>query len=500
MLNSTVLQSMTCDLAMRGLPGYKALSCALALTLCGCLGNTGSPAPAPSGVQAWPGDGVISITWQDNPTIDYWIFYAQDPELTTVNWYNLLNANDVEDTTSPTIICGLINNPDPQYYYPAYFFTLNARTGTAPGGIGSQLVSAAPRPAGGSATNGQQGSAEPAAPWISGASIPANIAGMGYASITSCGYAGRPPWGMYVAVGPGSAIYSGLLTPNVAGPLTTEEGNQAIVWLPGNVPPGFNANLTSVAGYAASGNDPAAPSLNFVAVGKQGAVMRSADGYNWQVVSGIPTTQNLNAVTATGSGFIAVGDNGTILTSGNGLAWTLYNNTYATVPQNNLNAIHCIGFSCVAVGDSGTTLWSSNGGLTWTYFPYGNNNWNGIAYGNADFNADALVTFAQGVSTTTVQNAYISTWVVTDALGNFAYARATGAWASTNVAIAPSIVAIDYTTRFVALDAAGNAYASENGLNWQAVGSSGVTNPIGMVSNGVGFVTVGNNGATASSF
>lgn len=461
-----------------------------ALALCGCLGNSGSPAPAPTGVRTFSGDGAISITWNDDPSVEYWIFYAQDPTLTTLNWSTLLSGGAMVNTSSPAILCNQVNNPYPTSLFPQIFFTIDGRTGSSPGGAGSPLVGASPRAAGGPS---------PLSPWVAGQSIPSTLTGIGYGSITPCGFSGRPPSGIYVAVGPSGAVYWTLLAPTVAGPLVPSQGNNAMTWSPANVPVGFSQDLVAVAANSGAPN-PAAPALVFVAVGKSGTILRSTDGQNWAQVPNVPTTNNLNAVSATGLNFIAVGDGGVVLTSPDGLNWT-QSLAAAAASTNTLNAIHCAGGNCVAVGASGTTLWTGTSGTSWTLFTQGTNNWTAIAYGNDDANADPpVVDQTGGVLTINRQDQYINTWVVVDAQGNYAYATSTGVWTAGNGPIASSIVAIDYTTRFLALDGAGNAYASETATSWTPVGSIGLSSPTAMRSNGQGFVALDSSGANASSF
>ncbi len=460
-----------------------------ALLLCSCLGNSGSSSPPASSVQVYAGDGSMSVSWNADPTVDYWVFHAQDPTLSTTNWSNLLNAGVLVNVGSPTIVCGQINNPTPTAFFPATYFTINGRTGSAPGGAGSALVSTTPRPAGGSDVG-----------WVPGSSIPAPLTALGYASTTPCGYFGRPASGVYVAVGPGGGVYYSVLTPNVAGPLSLSQGNSTMVWTRANTPPGFSQDLLAAAAFSfgTTAYNPGAASFLFVAVGKGGSILRSTDGVNWQQVNGVPTTSNLNSVAVSGSIFVAVGDGGVVLTSGDGLNWTL--NTFAAaVSTNTLNEIHCVGATCVAVGTNGTTLWTGNSGGNWTAYPYGTNSWTHIAYGNNNVNADALVSIPGGVLTITAANAAINTWVVVDGNGNYAYANTVGGWVGGS-AIAPSIVAIDYTSRFIALDASGNTYASENGIAWQPVGSSGLTDAVAMLANGSGYVAIGSSGDNASSF
>jgi len=463
------------------------------LGLCGCLGNSGSPASAPQDVRAYAGDASVSVTWPMDPAVSYWVFHAQSPLLSTAgNWSILLNAGVLVGVSAPATLCGQINNPSPDTLFPATYFSINGRTGSAPGGAGSTLVSAAPRPAGG-----------PDAPWITGATIPATVSAIGYGVVTGCGYSGRPASGIYVAVGPAGTIYNATVAPTVAGPLSPSQGNDPISWAPSSAPVGLSEDLLGVAAYSYvnAANNPGVASVVFVAVGKGGTVIRSTDGVNWQQVSGIPTSVNLNAVAVSGSTFIAVGDSGVVITSGDSLNWAL-NASATTASTNTLNAIHCASSTCVAVGANGTTLWTGDGGATWAVYPVGTNNWTGIAYGNSNNNADALVTEANNTLTVTAGNQLINTWVVVDGNGNYAFASSAGSWIRGSTAIASTIVAIDYTTRFVALDGAGNAYASETGTNWGSspVGSSNLTDAIAMSSNGSGFVAIGSSGSNASSF
>lgn len=488
MINSTV-----CGRPPRALEAivtrrFATLLTITTLALCGCLGNSGSPTPPPTGVRAYSGDGDISITWNDDPSIQYWVFFAQDPTITTLNWDSLLSAGALTNTASPAILCNQINNPSPTPLFPQFFFTVNGRTGGAPGGAGSPLVSAAPRAAGG-----------PLSPWIVGSSIPAAMTALGYGSVTPCGFGGRPPSGIYVAVGPAGAIYSASIAPTVAGPLVASEGNETMTWTQGHVPPGFSQDLASVAAYAGVAN-PAAPILTFVAVGKSGTILRSTDGQSWEQVSRVPTSSNLNAIAWGGSNFVAVGDGGVVLTSPDGLTWSLSQQA-TSASSSTLNAIRCVGASCVAVGTSGATMWTTNGGNDWTLYTHGANNWTSITYGSNDANADPPVVNQIG-GTLTINRAAqaINTWVVADAQGNYAYTTTAGSWADGSTPIASSVVAMEYTTRFLALDAAGNAYASETGVTWTPVGWSGISSPTAMRSNGQGFVALDASGANVSSF
>ncbi len=510
------------------------------LALCGCLGNTGSPQSPPTSVRAYGGDAMISVTWSGSAATSYWLFYAQDPTLSTNNWVNgLLNAGIALNPSSPWLLCNQVNNPNPTTQFPAMYFTMDGRTGTAPGGTGSAVVSSVARPAGGP----YPGSG---APWTPGGGIgvtSGSLYGLGYVPVTTCGSTGAggfPPAGLFVAVGSGGMIYTALLQPDVAGPLTADQGNMPLSWTPANLPPGFQSDLYAAAGNS-SGANTATPGYSVVAVGAGGAILQSSDGINWtQVPSG--TTANLRGVsvysvdTATPV-FVVVGDQGTILTSTDGIHW----GAQISGTTNNLRAVQCDTPSntCVAVGDGGTILMSIASPFSqWGRVPETaskTNNWIAVAYGNDDANSDAI-TLQLGAGTPTnaaalssfyggfsplgytyssnptqvginTTNETIQTWVAVDAQGNTAYLSNAGtnqAWAFGSIPVTggASIVGIGYTTRFLALDSGGNAYANETGVgtNWTSTGYAGVANPVALQSSGDGFVALNGSGSNVASY
>jgi hypothetical protein len=478
------------------------------LALCGCLGNSGSPTAPPANVQTYAGDAMFSITWDDDPLVVYWLFYAQNPTVTPFDLDNnnnpLLNFGYLVPVTSPAIVCNnilhtIINlSVSGDAGFPPYYVTINGRTGTAPGGTGSAPVAAVPRPA-----------ASTGAPWVAGSPIPATIRGLGYIPLTSCGYSGVPPQGIFFAVGPAGAIYSSTLAQTVAGPLTNP-GNAPMTWLPGNLPIGFQGNFNAVAGRAGSFNNPGNPNLLVVAVGDDGVIVRSIDGINWQQSNAVPPIEglqvgNLHDIAFTGANFIAVGDNGVVITSSDGMNWIQSVAAAAANPNRNaLRAIRCAGGTCMAVGDNGTTVQTTTGGAAWNLLQFGTNNWTHIAYGNTNANSDAV--YVNGGFA--LSNQPINTWVVADNSGDYGYfAPFTGGnWVAGSSIIAPGIVAVDYSTNFVALDSGGNAWISERGTtgSWATYSSaqlyaSGGT-AVGLRSTGQGFVAVGTTGANAASF
>ena len=79
-------------------------------------------------------------------------------------------------------------------------------------------------------------------------------------------------------------------------------------------------------------------------------------------------TANLNGVGANGDIFVAVGDNGAILRSNNGEVWT---GVTTTSISTKLNHVHYGNGQWIAVGAAGTVIRSSDQGLTWSVVSFG---------------------------------------------------------------------------------------------------------------------------------
>ena len=307
------------------------------LTACGGGGDKASPPPQ---VTAIPGDTQVTLTWDAEQGVDYWIFLAPDPSISTQNFVSVPGARVIRNTTSPFVVSGLTNGT-------TYYFTINGRRDNGPGGSGSPLVAATPRAAGGTWTVG--------AP-LTSANLNAVTFGLN---------AG------FVTVGAGGQIFSSFNTATWTAQTS-----------------GVTTDLNGVANVNGV----------YVAVGNGGVTLRSADAVTWtSVVAG---TQNLYGIVQTGTAYVAVGAAGTIITSGDATAWTLRNSgtaadlrggafgngTYVVVGDNgtvltstdlvtwtrqssgtsaNLRAVTYGGGRFVAVGDQGTIITSTDA-INWT--------------------------------------------------------------------------------------------------------------------------------------
>lgn len=441
----------------------------VAAALSACLGNSGSSQPPPTGVTAIVGDGVVGLTWAPVFNVSYLAFGSTSPNLNTDNFatigFPLVNASPW--SRPPALLCNATNGI-------TYYFTVNARTGTAPGGPGSPVVSSTGRSAGGPGS------------WTLGLPMGVGINGIGYGTITLC-QPNALPNGVFVAVGPSGAIFSSI---------------DAQHWT-SRKPPCCSTDLYGVVAYTANVLNPANPGLLFVAVGADGEVLRSADGFNWsQGVAPNTTQPTLRAIGLAGTTFVAVGDNGRIQTSPDGITWTVQQSN-TTV---NFHGITCVGTTCIAVGDAGVVDLTFNGGGTWTSQTLGGgvNNLRAVAYGNNDNNETANGVIGQGGSGPT----QINTWVIVGDAGTayqtntLSSSATTNQWNPVPIKGAGNLVTISYTTHFLAIDATGNAFNSQLATadSWSAALPTGIADPVHMTTNGIGYALVGSGGDNVTAF
>jgi hypothetical protein len=366
------------------------------LTGCGVAGN---PAAPPAAVVATEGDSSVVVSFPMEPNVEYWLFYAPTSNLTSTNFNTVLGGKVITAAVSPQLVIGLPNGT-------TYYFTINGRTDKGPGGAGTPLVSATPRPAGNV--------------WNLGPSLVAtDLLGAAYGAVfVVVGAKGAMfstpdgvTWttinpvvpgdlnavfygiGRYIAVGAGgvalqsadaitwTAVSSGTVNSLNAGAsngsiyLAAGAGGTFTVSSDGQTWEVRNAGTSSDLYGVAFGNG------TWVVVGANGTIVTSTDTSNWTTAAS-QTSATLKAVTyssATAT-FVAVGAGGAVVTSPDGVNWT------ARAPLSSAT-LTGVGFSSqfAAVGDNGR-IFTSADGVTWQPAPSGTPaNLNTVAFGNLRF-------------------------------------------------------------------------------------------------------------------
>ena len=287
------------------------------LALSGCQGRTDPPSDAPTGVTATPGDGLVVISWDVLPDLTYWIFFQAGSSVAVAQPESIV----IRHAISPRPVAGLLNGTQ-------YAFAMNATHNDSAAGPSSPPVVATPRLAGDTWTLGT-----PLAPPPAG-TLPQNLKAM--ASNGS----------RFVVVGDAATIFAGDFSyTNVDPPGMT-------AWTPPTVPPpGITANFSAVVF-----------SSIYVALGSDGSVASSTDGFTWTANAKIPAAGGMNGIAfgfvggVTGT-YVAVGDGGQIFTSADLVTWT-----QVVVPglTSDLKSAALVANNYVVTGSGGTLLTSSN--------------------------------------------------------------------------------------------------------------------------------------------
>ena len=240
--------------------------------LAGC-GGKGSSANAPTGgITVTPGDTQVTITWQQDAGVEYWLWYAPGSTINPSD-SNTPGIRYHINIGSPYVVTGLTNGTQ-------YAFALNGRINGGKGGDYAYGTTT-PRLAG--------------TTWTAVTNLTADMRGLAYGTTSTVTTA------TYVAAGTAGAAFS------------STDGH---TW----------TALTNPAG-SANVNAMTVGLSTFIAVGDGGAIYYSTDLSTWtQATSN--TTNRLTAVATSGSVAVAVGESGTIRYSTSAGTWT----TAASVP------------------------------------------------------------------------------------------------------------------------------------------------------------------------
>lgn len=401
----------------------------IATMLLASCGGKGSSASAPPNVKVVAGDTNVTISWDAQPGVEYWIWETAGTSIDIASCTSqCITIGQGGGLSSPKVISGLTNGT-------TYTFSINARSSGGPGGTGSPSVSATPRLAGGLDTNGNSTWSPPGA-----ALGTQDLHGVAYGSpavnTLTAGLTNLGSSGAFVAAGNNGSLFSGLVS-SIDGSISWTQSSSIQT----------SANLNALT-YNNG---------RFLAVGNGGAVLLSADGTTWTPeTSG--TANDLYAVTNSAAGFIAIGANGTIITSSDGATWT----SIPLVTTNTLYGITSGNGRFVAVGAAGTLITSTDG-ITWqtdqtsSLLP----DLKGVAFGAPQL---AYVYTPQNGYTTL--NLPAATFVAVGVNGTLLTSPDGITWTTQNPIPTNSLNAVTYGHQFVAVGDGGGIFTSIDGLTW----------------------------------
>jgi len=287
---------------------FRVLITASLLALAGCHLHSDPPGEAPSGVVVTPGEGLVTVNWNRDPELTYWIFYQPGSSVAPAE----PGVPLIFDAVSPQVVAGLANETP-------YAFIMNATREDSKAGPSSPIVVKTPRLAG--------------AEWASGTALgttPTNLNGIAFNG------------SRLVVVGDSGTIFAGDYNYTSANPPVT-------AWLqPTSLPAEFppTTNLSAVTF-----------SSQFVALGIDGSILTSADGLTWTFSTTIlPGGPNMNSIAFGAGVYVAVGDGGSIFTSTDLVTWTQVPNA-----GSDLYSVSFLNGGFVATGAGGALLTSATG-------------------------------------------------------------------------------------------------------------------------------------------
>lgn len=289
------------------------------LGACG-VGVGSSAAPPSGGLTVLPGNGQVTISWNAEPGVEYWLVYAPTTSIATSDTSWPAGHTWAMNVTSPYVVTGLTNGT-------VYSFAMNGRVDGGPGGASTASVSATPRPSGGY--------------WTAGSAMAQDMFGIAYGTASdSTAY--------FVAVGNAGALYKGL---------------DGTTW---TAVAGQSANFTAAA-YAFS---------TFVVLDDAGIFYRSTDLATW--TAGTHAGARMNALATNTALAVAVGNGGRIYTSTDAITWSAAASSQVVGTQDLYAVAYSNAGVWVAVGTGGA-LYTSTDGDTWVDRSVGGNTLRAVA-------------------------------------------------------------------------------------------------------------------------
>ncbi|HMG58799.1 MAG TPA: hypothetical protein VK583_03655 [Burkholderiales bacterium] len=429
----------------------RVIALASLVALVGCHRQADAPGDAPSNLQVEPGDGQVTVSWNQQPGLTYWIFFQAGGTVTAA----APGVPLIFDVQSPRVVFPLVNRTQ-------YAFVMNATDRDSPGGPSTPVALAVPRLAG--------------ANWTPGAPLgspPQNPNGVAY----------NPVLNKLVAVGnsaPGTPPTPTILAGDFNYTSASPPGVTA--WTPAtSIPAGFVGDLSAV---MFSGSQ-------FIALGTDGSILTSADGNTWilsanPVPSGGTTGPRMNSlafgIVSGATIYVAVGNSGNIFTSADLVTWTTVSTT-----GNDLYNVSFPNGTFVATGANGRLLTSADANIWTPQISYTPKALRGATYGTGS---------AAGAS---------AQYVVVGDSGTIVTSTDGTTWSPTTLPGLPNLRAIRFGTRFVAVGqevVVGQGAAvvySDDAINWSSSSVPGSADLAAITFTPAMYLAVGASGANAVS-
>ncbi len=319
---------------------FRVIALASLVALAGCHRQADAPGEAPTGLNVDPGDGQVTVSWNSQPGLTYWIFFRAGSTVTAPG------VPLIFDAQSPRVVAPLANGTQ-------YAFVMNATNQDS-----ANWTSGAPL---GSALQNLNGVAF-------GTVV---VSGISTARLVAVGDAGTIFAGDYNytnVIPPGVTAWTQATTIPVVSDLSAVMFSAQFIALgtDGSVLKSPDGNMWTAAAFVPSGgtrvNSLAFGTTTYVAVGDGGKIFTSPDLITWTTVS--TTGNDLYNVSFQNGIFVATGANGTLLTSADASIWTAQtSNTPNALRGATYGTGSAVGASAqyVVVGDSGTIVTSANG-------------------------------------------------------------------------------------------------------------------------------------------
>jgi hypothetical protein len=385
---------------------FRVIAIASVVAVAGCHRQADAPGDAPSNFIVTPGENRVTVSWEQQPGLTYWIFFQPGGTVTAA----APGVPLIFDAQSPNVVFPLANGIQ-------YAFVMNATNQDSRGGPSTPVMTQTPRLAGVSWT-----------PGMPLGSPPRNLNGVVFGAALN----------RIVAVGDSGTLFAGDFNYTSTNPPGVTAWTQAT-----SVPTGFASDLSSV---ASSGS-------LFIALGTDGSILTSIDGNAWTsptpgsipIPSGNVRMNSLAfGLVSSAARYVAVGDGGNIFTSTDLVTWTQ--------PQSGtIRDLYNVSFpkdAFVATGANGTLLTSTDASNWTPQNSHTTNALRGATYGTGP---------AAGVS---------AQYVVVGDSGTIVTSTDGMTWSSTTLPGLPNLRAICLGSRFVAVGQGGEVRYSDDAINW----------------------------------